>query len=210
MTIHVIGPFHPSDSNIYLLTGSINVLVDTGLGLNPGLLLSSIRSIVSDLDLIILTHCHVDHVGGLFELMNEFDCRAVAMEPDSEHIRQADSHTLADLFGIKLKPVHVDSLSDGEVLDLVDHRLRVISTPGHTEGGMCLFDEVTSSLLSGDTLFVNGVGRTDFPSGSLNKLRSSLALLDEYEFVGLYPGHGEVSKSNGKMCLAIGMRMVGD
>lgn len=212
MTIRIIGPFHPSDSNVYLLTGSRNVLIDTGLGLDVGLLASHIRSLIpgEGLDLIVLTHCHVDHVGGLYGLMKEFGCRAAAGEPDAEHIRKADSYTLADLFGLELEQVPVDTLSDGDIIDIGDHRLRVISTPGHTEGGICLYDEVTRSLISGDTLFVNGIGRTDFPSGSISKLRSSLSLLEGFDFAGLYPGHGEISRSNGKEYLAFGKRMVGD
>ena len=184
MSIHQIVSGVPYDSNIFLLRGSSNVLIDTGTGIASQVVSDRIRSLVGDgrLDAVLLTHCHVDHIGGLSQIIEEFGSTAYALPPDSDPIRTADSTYTLDLhFGLSLDPVDVVDLYPGEVIDIEQHRLRVIPAPGHTSGGVCFLDEVTGSLFSGDTVFLDGVGRTDFPSGSLSQLRSTLQSLGNIE-----------------------------
>ena len=213
MSIHQIVSGVPYDSNIFLLRGSSNVLIDTGTGIAFQVVSDRIRSLIGDdrLDVVLLTHCHVDHIGGLARIIEEFGSTAYALPPDSDSIRTADSTFTLDLhFGLSLDSVDVVDLHPGEIIDIEQHRLKVIPAPGHTSGGACFLDEVTGSLFSGDTVFLDGIGRTDFPSGSLSQLRSSLQSLGNIEINGLYPGHGGCTDTGGSVCIRRGLRMVGE
>jgi glyoxylase-like metal-dependent hydrolase (beta-lactamase superfamily II) len=97
---------------------------------------------------------------------------------------------------------------EGDTIDLGEHRLRVINTPGHTCGGICMYDEITQSLFSGDTVFASGVGRTDLPTGSEDELIRSLKKLSGIDVRKLYPGHME-SVSDGNAAIRYGLIMMG-
>lgn len=205
MCIQRIDSGVPYDSNIYLVTGDRNMLVDTGSGKGHDRVVAGIRSVLGDarLDMIVLTHCHYDHVGGLGMLMEEFGCPAYAGQYDAPYIRMAERrHILSDVFGGVVSPVEISDLSDGDVIDLGNRSFRVIWTPGHTEGGICLYDEVAGALISGDTLFDNGVGRTDFPGGSMKDLRRSIESLSNIDIRELYPGHGNICENYGPAMMA--------
>ena len=212
MAIISIGISDPDDSNVYLVTGDRNVLVDTGLARDPSRLISRIRSALngSDLDMLVLTHCHADHVGGLDAVAREFGCKAYAHPEDAARLREGDSEYILDrMFGFRLGKCDVGDLPDGHVIDTGDHRLRVVHTPGHTRGSICLYDEATCALISGDTLFAGGVGRTDFPGGSRSDMERSLNSLRRFDIKGLYPGHGIHVEHDGNDYLAEGLSMFG-
>ena len=95
------------------------------------------------------------------------------------------------------------------MIDIGPHKLRVIETPGHTMGGVCFYDEISSSLFSGDTLFADSVGRTDFNGGSISSLRTSIKYLSDIDLSNLYPGHGNPT-SDGPTAVKIGLKIVGD
>ena len=83
-------------------------------------------------------------------------------------------------------------LTDGEVLDLIGTKIKVIHTPGHSKGSCCFYLEDEKILISGDTLFEGAVGRTDFPSGSMKEMDHSIneVLMKLPDDVEVYPGHG--------------------
>ena len=98
-------------------------------------------------------------------------------------------------FDQKCPKVSVDwKLKDGDLVDLGGLVLEVIHTPGHTQGCVCFYEPISKSLFSGDTVFADGVGRTDFAGGSLGDLKKSverLIVLHKERGVGtVYPGHG--------------------
>jgi len=101
------------------------------------------------------------------------------------------------MYSISLPPMEVSDTADGDIFDNGDHRLRVVSTPGHTKGSICLFDENSRDLYSGDTVFLSGVGRMDLPSGSYDDMRSSLDRISKLNIIGLFPGHGGTSREYG-------------
>ncbi len=211
MTVETIGPFHPYDSNIHLIIGTKTALIDAGTGLSDRPI-SEIRKLLNGrpLDYLILTHCHFDHIGGAEAIINEFSPQVFAGKYDAEAIRIVDQrYVLNDMFNNSLNGIAVEDLSDGEVIDLEDHRLRVIETPGHTIGSICLFDECTHDLFSGDTVFKDGIGRTDFPGGSTTELLLSLKRLATFRINGLYSGHGNNKTSNGNESINNGIMMVG-
>jgi len=106
-----------------------------------------------------------------------------------------DLLSAAMLFGERAPPAPADRLlRDGDQVGA----LRVIHTPGHTPGGICLYDEATHDLLSGDTVFSDGAfGRTDLPGGDEAALRLSLERLAALDVRGLYPGHGSPVETGG-------------
>ena len=213
MSIVKIETFGNPDSNVYLVMGDRNLLVDTGLGYHPEVMFKSIKKNLdgADLHYVALTHCHVDHIGGLSSIVQEFSPKVLAMEPDASAIRSADPVvTLSKDFGIDLAPSPVDAVHDGDILDLGGRELRFVATPGHTEGGMCIHDDRDKALITGDTLFCPGIGRTDLPTGSLPHLRKSLGKLDGLQFISVYPGHGEPSLYSGRDYLNLGIRLAGE
>jgi len=211
MVVHQINSGFSSDSNIYLVVGSRTALVDTGTGYNNKKNIAKIKELLKgkDLDMIILTHFHADHIGGLKGIMDEFGSEAYTGAGDAPYILSADPrYTYSEMFGVEIVPIDVTELMEDDVIDLGEHRLRVINTPGHTCGGICLYDEVTRALFSGDTVFSQGVGRTDFPTGSSRELKRSLEKLSGMDIKTLYPGHMDTA-SDGNRAVRDGLRMLG-
>lgn len=140
------------------------------------------------LRLIVATHGHWDHVGENAALSGRTGA-AIAVHP-------ADRHHLVDpqpLFAPFPIPPSVPAveLAEGGELRFGSIRLRVLHTPGHTEGSVCLLAEEDGFLLSGDTLFAGAWGRTDLPGGSAEAMAGSLARLAALpDAVTVLPGHG--------------------
>ena len=211
--IHFIRPYYNFDCNVYLLTGSSNILIDTGTGLNRSYLIQSIRDIIGSdgvLDKVLLTHCHFDHIGGGQSLIEVFGCEVFASSMDAEAVRTGDdTYTLSSDFDLNVPPYPVSDLDEDSIIDIGEHSLRVMSTPGHTRGGLCFYDTISSSLFSGDTIFSNGVGRTDFNGGSIISLKNSIKYLSDMAVLDLYPGHGNPT-SDWPSAIRIAKQIVGD
>lgn len=201
------------DSNIYVLIGSDKTaLIDTGTGFQVDKTIASLKEVLKGrgLDYIILTHRHYDHVGGLSGLIKEFSPRVYAGEYDAIPLRKGDSEsTLGTKFGGHIDPMDVVSLKEGDKIALGGHTLVTIDTPGHTIGSICLFDEVTGALFTGDTVFVDGVGNTIHPTGSLDQEKQSLKKLLNFDFNGFYPGHGPALDIGGKEQIERGLCILG-
>lgn len=175
------------DSNIYLMGDTV---IDSGTGFNFIRLNSILNMLKTDLEKIrqvINTHCHFDHIGGNGYFYN---AKILIHEKDASIIETGDPEkSNAGFFDGKLKPRKVDKkLKEGDVLD---NGLKVIHTPGHTPGSICLYDQKRKILFSGDTLFSDGVGRTDLPGGDPQVLTKSLERLSKLKIEKILPGHGE-------------------
>lgn len=181
-----------ADSNSYLIdnTGSDSeynyILVDAGTGQSNSNLFSKIKEIgiePTDIDLIVNTHCHYDHVGG-----NDFfpNAKIAIHKVDAISLRDPESElTVSSLFGSIVRRHDVDiELEEGDKIA----NFEVLNTPGHTKGGICLYDG--EILISGDTIFSNGgVGRMDIGGNPLD-MKESLMRLKELDVEYLLPGHG--------------------
>ncbi len=157
---------------------------------------------------IICTHGHLDHVAGAYELQRHFRDRdlevPVAIHSADAHYlgkNAAESHRISfEQIGLDLKSVLMDYdllfpepeviLEDGD--SVLDSSLLVLHTPGHTPGSICLYSEAQGILFSGDTLFFEGIGRTDLMEGDgealLKSIREKLLVLPHTTMV--FPGHG--------------------
>lgn len=185
-----VGPFQ---ENCYILGDE-----DSGLGavIDPGDEAARIALAVEQTGLevasIIVTHAHIDHVGAVAALVDEYAC-PVLMHAEAETML-AQLPTQAVMMGLRFGRVpavdrHVE---DEEVLEVGDLRLRSLYTPGHAPGHLAFYVEGEGVVLSGDALFAGSVGRVDLGGGSMEVLMKSIEerLLTLPDETIVYPGHG--------------------
>lgn len=141
---------------------------------------------------ILLTHGHFDHVFGLQRCYDEWHPTVNIHEKDIFQIET--SGTFAQTLGLDIDPVRCpfETVADGDIVRFGEMSLKVIHTPGHTEGGVCYYGETEKVLFSGDTLFQGSVGRTDHPRGDFSALKESLTARLKVlpPEVDVFAGHG--------------------
>ena len=144
---------------------------------------------------VVNTHGHFDHVGADKNITEALGAKLAIHESDAPLL--ADAHDHGAMWGIKTdkQPEADIYIKDGDELNSGGLSLKVIHTPGHTVGGVCLYEKNDGLLFTGDTLFAGSIGRTDFPGGSLAEIMSSIndKLLPLGDDVKVYPGHGPAS-----------------
>ena len=142
--------------------------------------------------MIVLTHGHFDHIGGIPGLLAEFPGTPVHIGPgDEPFIGDARNAWPPDYVQIEKPATLVADLVDGLELSVGGLTARIVATPGHTPGGVCLLFADAKLLLTGDTLFAGSCGRTDFPGGSMEVLSKSLKRLSALDpELTVIPGHG--------------------
>lgn len=150
------------------------------------------------LDAIVLTHHHFDHIGAACELREITGALTISSAADAPYIEEEN---LAQLDFRKTKACTIDhKVSDGDILQIGGMAWKVLATPGHSKGSICLYiapefgkyPDRAPVLISGDTLFAGSIGRTDFEGGSMTEMRASLkklAMLPDNTIV--LPGHNE-------------------
>lgn len=178
------------DGNVFLIIDEKTALVDTGAGMDDRIHRRVMDEIGSGkIDLIINTHGHADHCGG-----NDYfkDATVLAHAKEAKEMGEGGLHGTWYMRGMKAS-VKVDTLlEEGELIELGRYNLRVLHTPGHTSGSICLLEEEVKALFSGDTLFPGGsFGRVDF-GGDRGEMIASLKRLSNLDFDLLLPGHGNI------------------
>ena len=164
---------------------------------DPGDDLSGIQEIIAGLKVIpraiINTHGHIDHAGGVAELMKHLSLPFFVHRDELPVLNALDSQS--NRFGLFFSgiPTPTGFLDDDQVIEVGEKQIRVIHTPGHSPGGICLLCE--DCLISGDTLFAGSIGRSDLPGGNGHLLIDSIKtkLLTLPNNTRVYPGHGPSS-----------------
>lgn len=178
-------------ANCYIITGETGaVLIDTGEYSEK---LEQFLKDNSDKErLILLTHSHFDHIGGALKLRENTGVKIGIGEKEAPSLLDGNLN-LSNRFHANITPFSADvTFSDGEKIKVGDLEFTVIETPGHTVGGVCYLIE--DCLFSGDTLFFESIGRTDFPGGDISVLNKSLKKLMELpDNIAVFAGHGESS-----------------
>ena len=195
------------DSNTYLIIGKKNILVDPGTPNTFNMLKDEIKNTAKDIDYIINTHCHYDHAGSDYLYEEYFNAPIIIHDLEVDDLKNNTNTTVSALFNRELTPPK-EIIPISEVLgELEKYNIEIVETPGHTKGSISLI--YNDNLITGDILFAYGVGRWDFPTGSLIDLRSSVSKLEriayERNIINILPGHGEKGNlsafSNAKLFL---------
>lgn len=141
--------------------------------------------------MIILTHCHFDHIGGAKKLAEKNNIKIGIGQLENTGLNDSKIN-LSENFGCNIEPFSADVLfEDNKIYKIGDVSLKVIFTPGHTAGSVSYLIE--NSLFSGDMLFKESYGRTDFITGSISEMKKTFyKLMNELNGdIIVYPGHGE-------------------
>lgn len=180
------------ENNMYLIKDEASkkaVLIDASSNI-PELIEASKGY---DVEYILLTHGHFDHIMGLTSLKQALNAQAVICKDDlviSDNINE-----FTRLFGLPdtVPPAYDKYIKDGDIINVGNLEINVIHTPGHTEGGVCYLIE--DNLFSGDTLFKRSVGRTDLFGGNFKKLSDSIKnkLFKLDNNIKVFPGHGDMT-----------------
>lgn len=181
-------PVGPLGVNCYIVYNNSN---DKALIIDPGgdfsLIEEQLKIINKCAGAVFVTHCHFDHVMAV----KQFNMMGVPVFMNEKELDFINSNAnLAKYFGIKFIPFSVDNRLIEGFLDVCGYKIQVFETPGHTIGSVCL--QIEDALFTGDTLFKESYGRTDFPTGSMKQLVLSIKKLFAMdENLRVYPGHNE-------------------
>ena len=179
-------------ANTYL---AVDEKTNEGFIVDPGgynkVLTKEVRDNDVNIKYIILTHGHSDHICGVNEHKAEFPDAKIVAYKDEEAMLENPNLNQSPGFGVPYSTKADILVSDGDELKVGDVTLKFIHTPGHTEGGMCIYVKEAKALFSGDTLFRQSIGRTDFPGVSykeiMDSIRKKLFLLPDD--TNVFPGH---------------------
>lgn len=202
------------ESNIaFISSGEYQVLVDVGTGLYISSLEESLNSVGASIDSItdiVLTHSHIDHIGGVVPILEQGSPKIHLHRAEAEPINNGNmDKTLAHTFGAELPPIKIDGiLEEGSLLDFGEVKLKVFHTPGHSSGSITMEVVGQRILFTGDTLFPGGsFGRVDFPDGDASQLVASLKRISGMDFDIALPGHMNAMKHNAKQSAATSYRI---
>ena len=194
--IHEILPVGPLQCNCSII-GDENTR--EAMVVDPGDQIEDILQIVRKHNLqvkqIVITHAHIDHVGGAMKLRGATGAPILLNQNDYALLKLLDVQ--AAWIGVPNPgKVEIDrSVTTGETVSAGSHTAQILHTPGHTEGSVCLFFEPEKKLIAGDTLFAGSIGRTDLPGGNMQKILRSLhdTVLTLPDDTVVVPGHGQLT-----------------
>lgn len=184
----VVGALETNCYLVYCQESLECAVIDPGA--DPDKIFRALRDKNLNPVVLINTHGHVDHIGANQDIKERFDIPLLLHQADLPLLQNALLSEIALLLGARKSPDPDGFLSDGQEIRFGRESLKVLATPGHSPGGVCLLGQ--DLLLSGDTLFCGGVGRTDLPGGYWDELVRSIRqrIFTLPGNVRVYPGHG--------------------
>jgi glyoxylase-like metal-dependent hydrolase (beta-lactamase superfamily II) len=180
-----------NNCNSYLIEGPAKILIDPGhlhLFEHVAVQLRQLGLELSDIDLVITTHAHPDHFEAVKLFKNQPARIAMSLD-DWDMIEKIGKH-MGPAFD--LEAYRPDFFLDRGNLDVKGIDLRVILSPGHSQGSVALYWESKKVLFTGDVIFRDGLGRTDLPGGNGGNLKKSIKELETLDTEYLLPGHGDI------------------
>ena len=184
----------PIEANNYLVADEKSkeaVLIDCSETVEK--VLDDVKNLGLNVKYILLTHGHFDHVMGINDMKQKLNAKVLINEKDKSQVEM--TKTILSTFGIHVEknPVYDEFIDGNTELKIGEIPIKILETPGHTEGGLCYLIE--NKLFSGDTLFKNYVGRTDLPGGSFSKLENSIknVLYKLDDSTEVFPGHNDMT-----------------
>ena len=186
----VVGPVA---TNCYIVSDENTkeaFIIDPGA--EPDRIIDKVKETGVSVKAILLTHGHFDHISAVNELKREFGVDVYVGQEDADLMADVELN-VSYMFGMPYAARADKILRDGDMLEIAGFSIKVLFTPGHTKGGVCYYFEKENVAFSGDTLFQQSVGRTDFPTGSARVLSESIKnkLMVLPEDLQLFPGHGD-------------------
>ncbi len=152
-------------------------------------ILAEVEQMGVTVDYVIATHGHPDHVCGNRAIQEATGAKIIMHKDDERFFGQDEVKQYFSMLGMEPSPPADIEVEEGDEITIGEEKFQVIHTPGHSPGGMCLYN--SPDLITGDTLFVGGLGRTDFPGGShqelLDSINSKLLVMPDDTIV--WPGH---------------------
>lgn len=189
MRIEAVNNYQTDENTYIVFENDKAVVIDPGSEADA--VIKKAKELKAEIEYILITHCHYDHITGLEDLRKITGAKLVSGSRASENIQKPEINLSAFTlpYTIKAKPSDI-IMSDGESLILCDMKFECIYTPGHTDCGVCY--KTGGALFSGDTLFLRNVGRSDLPTGNAAVLEKSIRekLYTLPDDTSVYPGHG--------------------
>ena len=201
------------DCNQYLIHDTQNdelILFDAGNNKSLSGLFEGINKLgfsYENITKVYLTHEHIDHVLGLYPLMENLkndppeifaytETAKILREGKREKIFPGNLGITPEMFGVDIKPLDVTELTPSDTVKIASNfNFQIFHTPGHSEGSIVYYEANKKILIAGDLVFIGGsFGRYDFPDGSLKKLTKSIEFVNTLDVEYLLPGHMGISK----------------